>query len=118
MTNNTTDTEPEVLRRAADLIEEHGWCQESSYVTPNGSTFEYKADWEPGCSMCTLGALQLATDQDVTRLMAEKALMRDVYEDRYGPISLWNDYPDQTAEAVVAQLRATADRLETQDRKS
>lgn len=108
------------LRRAADLIEEHGWTQGDYFRTRDGEPFEGLDEWEFGCSMCALGALRVADARDDEDRFEEAvaALTRgleatpgiELFEG--AEIACWNDEPGRTAEEVVAQMRATADRLD------
>ena len=88
-------TDADVLNRAAELIEERGWCQHSYH----GS----------GGTLCAEGAIFEA--------ISEFGLPRyshhvSTWIDRpFAPKSLpfWNDRPERTREEVVAKLRELAE---------
>lgn len=83
------DADGEVLRRAADYIEQHGWCQ-NTMSTPSGR-------------VCLVGAL-LAAAPDAGSAQVTRIL------DRLGPgIVSWNDYVGRTKEEVTARLRSAAE---------
>lgn len=102
------------LRRAADLIDEHGWTQGTSYRCPDGNDVN---QWGPGCSMCAVGAISIAGHGVGDGAAAEAAVMKDINarRDRRMSVTYWNDMPGRTAEQVTAQLRATADRLDREE---
>lgn len=80
------------LLRAADYIEEHGWCQRS---------------WRFGQRVCAMGAIgeSLKGGWDRKRFLdAHRALEKAVG----GSVPGWNDERGQTKENVVAKLREVA----------
>jgi len=85
----------DVLNRAADLLERHGWCQDV-YVDDAGR-------------MCAQQALMQA-EPDVYR----RATARRVLDEQAGFESLnipkWNDQPGRTAKQIIAAFRAAAER--------
>ena len=95
----------DVLERAADYIDEHGWCQE-----------RYTTD---GVKCCAAGAINMVTTGDpgitrvneyhIARYVALETL-GDVIEenDGWGSVSEWNDHPGRTQAEVVAKLREVA----------
>lgn len=97
----------EVLNRAADLIEEHGWGQGSPAMLGEGG-------------LCAMGALGLATWGEVTdryeaihHCPAGQAVANYI-GDQPGLLSGhdriwdWNDKPGRTASEVIEVLRAAA----------
>jgi len=94
-------TESDVLERAADLLEEFGWCQGKAGSKEEGE-------------FCMFGALITAQD-DV------KGPHRGVYKatrclDDLGGGNFidWNDAPGRTKAEVVAALRAAAQKARGQ----
>lgn len=89
------DADGEVLRRAADIIERRGWCQN---------------DYQDGAAVCILGALRLAitgnTDNHSDRVHnpAER-LAKNLGQAPW----VWNDEPGRTKEEVIAALRSAAE---------
>ena len=101
----------EILNRAADLIEEHGWGQ-------GGATWK-----DVGAGLCLEGGIVAAMGVDMSRRMAppegfEKcSAYRAVWDflqddDRWGffrnHLYNWNDERTRTAEEVIEVLRAAA----------
>lgn len=90
-------TEADVLRRAADLLEEFGWCQ-GEYGSKQDEKF------------CAVGACW----------EAKRELGLDVCGDEYlqwpesalglADVPPWNDDPARTKEEVIARIRAAAER--------
>jgi hypothetical protein len=94
VTEKSEVTERDVLLRAADLLEEFGWRQESY-----GSKEEGR--------MCAMGAIyEAAIDfkMDVA-YEAETCLARHV---GWSHVASWNDAPERTKAEVVAALRLAA----------
>lgn len=99
----------DVLRRAADLVDE-GWCQGRSHIKSADGGDRY----------CAAGAIQkVALSADIGWHAEERVI--DILRGRIGGrtvsrwnIPRWNDEPGQTAEAVSAKLRAVADSLENE----
>lgn len=95
------DEASKVLLRAADYIEEHGWCQNEMH-TLDGSA-------------CLEGAIQYAISGRLMRfdeglesanLFCDALTRIDLAVDR--PAFKWNDAPGRTKEEVVAKLREVA----------
>lgn len=88
----------EVLTRAADLLEEKGWCQ------------NYPVDMEG--RMCAVGAIRQASEGQEQGYFASRAAVKaqQAVEKAIGGefISRWNDRPERTKEEVVAIFRAVA----------
>lgn len=127
MLNNTkwdTPTTPsELMRRAADIMEERGKAVMAFIVLPTTADI-YKTDQKMG-SMCIQGALMSAlgeADDNIghysdTMLepIYQKAmdiLHSEAPKDEFGRRSVvaWNNDRNVTKEEVVAKLRDTADR--------
>jgi hypothetical protein len=88
-------TPAEVLRKAADLIEERGWWRETECV------------WRER-RLCALFALDEATGR--FRTPVHEAFM-DAIGNPVGGIGYWND-AQPNGEVVIAKLREVADDLE------
>ncbi|OZF40777.1 hypothetical protein CH296_00535 [Rhodococcus sp. 14-2496-1d] len=90
----------EILARAADLIEEHGWMQ-GEYVN------------DKGC-LCAVGAIRIAADGKVEGHFPSNAATQAIdlmagHLDA-GSVIEWNDDVDRTQTEVVGALRAAATR--------
>lgn len=96
-------TVADVLDRAADLLEEFGWCQKKA-----GSKFEGE--------MCAVGAIMESVDDftgswgSVGRDLYNAAcsIQGDASEATIWPLAIWNDAPGRTKAEVVARLRDAA----------
>lgn len=89
-------TTADVLRGAARLLEEFGWCQ---------------LEWEsPTRRMCASGAINMAASGDANVYSRLGDAAKDEVR-RYldYPMLAWNDTPGRTAAEVIAALRAAAD---------
>jgi hypothetical protein len=88
-------TEADVLHRAADLLEEFGWCQvkwgskEDGYFCAHGALMAAATDLGLGC-----GPVFGKAEQRIREL--------------HGSILGWNDQLGRTKEEVVAGLREAA----------
>jgi hypothetical protein len=93
----------EVLHAAANQIETYGWLQGNFYDAGEGDPSK--------CSACALGAIEAqAGGEGDTEWAAPLALLRFLgLTPSRSSITQWNDYPDQTAENVIATLRKAAD---------
>ena len=96
---------PDVLRHAARIIEERGWCQRDM-TTPDGR-------------VCLVGAIVIANGCDTNGFggyftpIGSEAW--DLMWDRLVVLpSSWNDTPGRTAAEVIAALNAAADAAESQ----
>lgn len=93
-------TEADVLRRAADLLEEFGWCQRR---------WGSKAQGE----MCATGAIREAlaeygfSKDDLKPIVTVARLLGPPYS-----IISWHDTPGRTKAEVTAALRQAAERVE------
>ena len=88
----------EILRKAADLIEEEGHC---------------KGGLKRDGRYCALGALAMAATGDVKNLVspATRALSRYIDPEGGGlssQITNWNDNKERTADEVINALRVVA----------
>ncbi len=88
-------TAADVLNKAADLLERHGWCQGVSI--------------DAAGRMCAGYALQQAEPDVHARYGARIALFEIIGVDSVN-ILAWNDRPKRTAEQVIATFRAAAER--------
>jgi hypothetical protein len=98
-------TERDVLHRAADLLEEFGWCQNTEAMTLAGEPC--KAADSNAVSFCIGGAaeracLDLGVDAPYSSVFYEGILGIERYVS-------WNDKPGRTREEVISHLRATAE---------
>lgn len=82
----------EVLDRAAEIIEQRGWCQGVSAL-PDGRC-------------CAGWAIRTASNQDESAF--NSAANHFFGYIGWRPIHGWNDEPQMTKERVVATLRAAA----------
>lgn len=103
-----TEADRRALRRAADYIETHGWCQ--------GKMFDrLQADDPDHPPACALGALSMAEGWEarLPYFSGQKILLR--YLDAHGLASLtggvscWNDQRGRTRREVIDTLRTVAD---------
>lgn len=89
---------PEVLTRAADLLEEKGWCQ------------HYPVDMEG--RMCAVGAIRAASEGQEQGYFASRVAVKaqQAVEKAIGGdfISRWNDRPERTKDEVIALFRTVA----------
>jgi hypothetical protein len=95
-----TVTTADVLNRAADLLEEFGWRQESTGSRQDGS-------------MCAVGAIYEASEDfgfPAFSETARQACAIDGFPDELEmwPLAVWNDEPGRTKAEVVARLREAA----------
>jgi hypothetical protein len=98
-------TKADVLRRAADLLEEQGWCQ-GSYGLPFNAWYAGERPMQP---LCFLGAVvQSARDYGVETGNDFYQWARNYAGESYG----FNDHPGRTKNEVVARLREAARRAE------
>lgn len=88
-----------ILREAANLIEERGWCQRA-YTNEKGA-------------LCTLGAIGRTAEPGSgrwsDRALAIKALRNNITPD---DVACWNDKTARTVDEVLRALRKTARDLE------
>ena len=85
-------TSAQVLGKAADYIEEHGWCQRinesaDGRVCVEGALFKVTTGWPVAAVVRLTQYLGLAAD---------------------GAIWAWNDHPKRTRRKVIRALRAAA----------
>lgn len=94
----TPKTPADILRNAALILAERGWCQ-NSIVRPDGR-------------VCAMGAIDLAISGRVRfgPLFEEVLFLLDEHLHQCTPH--WNDTPGRTADEVTAAMRATADEWE------
>lgn len=88
----------DVLIRAADLLEEFGWCKEFAAVDSDGQPA--KIHGSSAAAFCAIGAIyracsELGADDEVT----------EPIEDRWSEIPDWNDSLE-SKEPMVMALRA------------
>lgn len=96
----------EVLTRAADVIDERGWCQGEAWA-PGGQVCAHGAIWE------ALGIDRIDYDQGELTTGARPVFGAacDAIRRHIGPgrsVTGWNDEPGRTKDDVTAALRAAA----------
>lgn len=96
----------DALLRAADLIEERGWCQNHSAIDAAGVECVYPE----AVAFCAGGAINYVADIE-TYYTACDLLDKAVGMGDLGYIT-WNDDPERTKAEVVARLREAAERSE------
>lgn len=89
----------QILLKAADILETHGWCQKSF------------GDYHHG--FCAIGAIRAVTAQPwdkvgITDPDGRRAAMKLYRNIRGQTIALWNDTYGRTKEEVIAKLREVA----------
>lgn len=91
-------TVPEVLDRAAHIIEQRGWIQ---------------GDSEDCNGVCLTHALLLATDASSLRYNIVRAPLNTALGLPHlgSSLMLWNDAPGRTKDEVIKALRDTAERV-------
>ena len=96
----------ELLNRAADLIENLGWCQGAAARNKAGRAVF--VDAPSAAAFCPIGAMNRVVGWRLGPVYwaARAMLRRYVGQD----IGLWNDQPGQLAALVVAGMRAAAQR--------
>lgn len=94
-------TAADVLGRAADLLEEFGWCQ-GAYGSKT-----YGAFCAMGATMSAARDLGCFADEGRQREMFHEALA-NLDAATFGNTGRWNDVPGRTAGEVVAKLRQAA----------
>ena len=110
--------ERDVLARAADLLENTGWCQDAMAMDREGVDVD---SWDPeAVEFCAIGAVQKVcgvtgnSSQERYELLVIPALnrlMEFAPKDSMGktyPVSIWNDHRDRTMEEVVDTMRRAA----------
>lgn len=117
-------TKADVLREAADLLEEHGWCQRAYARTPSGDAITdpvVDGRWdEPVAGYCLMGA--------VVAVSGDMDLLDNVYDDYFAEVAQeidcdcwsgyhdrvtdWNDEKGRTRDDVTGLLRRVAGKLE------
>lgn len=101
-------TPSDVLRAAADYIEEHGWVQE---------------DYERHGSVCVIGSLRAVVyghpsvvsageDENDLARQALRHICNEVCAADRAVLACWNDSTDRTEAEVIAALRRAAERAE------
>jgi hypothetical protein len=93
-------TPSQVLRKAAEVIEEFGWIQGEYGGADEG--------------YCVDGAIQCAAHGAYDRFLARSLLCGYL---RASWLPLWNDAPERTKDQVIAALRAAAERPEAGERR-
>lgn len=97
-------TDADVLERAADLLEEFGWCQGAAARDEAGKSIV--GTWERAVSFCHNGAIyRAACDLGVSSSLFDGRWERLIGD---SDAHLWNDVPGRTKQEVVARLRDAA----------
>lgn len=87
-----------ILRRAADLIEQRGWCQHRLQDSQGRLCFN-------GGIMAAIGMTNFVNAKPLIGLPASEF----AFERLGGEPAYWNNAPERTKEEVVAKLRELAD---------
>lgn len=102
-------SDADVLERAADLLEEFGWCQGSCAISLEGTaTYQGWLNGELVDGLC-MGTALIRAGRDLGREILspfDSYPPFDIDIDR--PVAVWNDEPGRTREEVVARLRDAA----------
>lgn len=97
-------TTADVLERAADLLEEFGWCQQHYALTEEGEIS--LPDQGDAVQFCAAGAaMRSMFDFGLENWTGGHGLVKAAFG---GEASRWNDEPGRTKEEVVARLREAA----------
>lgn len=97
-----TAAEKRAIRdKAADLIEQKGWCQHAPAQNADGEDVPWNSP--DAAAYCLLGAMSVAYGGFVSSRMLGF---------RFATFSRWNDAPQRTAADVVAFLRSDKERPE------
>lgn len=105
-------TEADVLNRAADLLEEFGWCQGNCAVDSDGLSLGYYDDGV--VAFCVGGAFARAWDDlaagecDGHKVFSKTSLLSPLLGLGPGREQHWNDTADRTKAEVVQRLREAA----------
>lgn len=102
-------TEADVLHRAADLLEEFGWCQGDDAKDADGRSLIDPTS-PRAVSFCVGGAYTRACD-DLGRDTHALSIMhlKEVLGVSELFVYLWNDRPGRTKQEVVSALRSAAE---------
>ena len=109
----------DILRRAADIISERGWCQGKFARGYGGKEIDWMSPH--ACSFCAVGAIYRAIcdysfmDSANGGVYADK-VSQTLYRHLGGAgitVAEWNDDKGQTAENVVSKMRECADNIDT-----
>ena len=94
------DADPEVFEKAAELLEERGWCQDKMWS---------------GRQVCYIGALRLAAmgsldpaDWKHAGRVKYNAAIAAVEHALKGEVDEWNDETGRTAEEVIDHMKMMA----------
>lgn len=101
-------TERDVLHRAADLLEEFGWCQHELAIDSEGQSLGCDVSNPGAVGFCAIGAI----------LRADSDFGREKYSTNWDNVSptgstmlaSWNNAPGRTKKEVVTALRDAAER--------
>ncbi len=97
-------TAADVLRRAAELINEHGWCR----TTDTGPDSTDRFTVTEALSTAIRGdRVEILEGEDLELYRQTRDLLRDTLNTRRWLID-WNDAPDRTVDEVKAALLAAA----------
>lgn len=102
----------DVYEKAAEYLEEHGWCGPGEFNSFSGSM----GDGNPSCMAIAISQFSQQTDGRVSPLeetawnFAANALELNS-DDGFGAVLRWNDTPGRTADEVINTLHALANKL-------
>jgi len=94
------DEASKLLLKAADLIEELGWCQHAL------SDAKGRLSMSGALMVAHYGVTKKVSDEDHEATI--QAAWRKLRRNFYCAVPTWNDVPYRTKEEVVAKLRAVA----------
>jgi hypothetical protein len=92
----------EVLRKAANVIRERGWCQ-GVYEKEDGRC----------CALGAVNVIDAQSDDPSPAYIGVEELRLTIGT---GAVARWNDEPNRTEAEVITALEATAARLEGEGR--
>lgn len=108
-THTTPEQRAEIVSKAADWLEDRGWCHGQMS----------KLDAEGNFTYCTLGAIREVEDDWMVRVEIEKSLacalgpVAQAGRHYKSPaIAMWNDR-HRNGKNVIAKLRAAAEKIKT-----
>ena len=98
----------EVYERAAEYLEEYGWCQASTFDDFDGGM----GQGNPSCFAIAISEANanVSVERHLAWKFAAVTLELDTY-DPFGVVVQWNDDPDRTADEVINTLHALANKL-------
>jgi hypothetical protein len=100
-----------ILKRAAKILEQIGWCQHGFYNGDENSLISNKAFMQAH-SYCMLGAIYRAEiELGIWRGEKKSLLWPDIIKQEW-ICAEWNDEPERTKDEVIARLLWIANKYE------